>query len=134
MLLLVPATLLAVSLVVPTLADVRVIHIAPTGDARMTKLAECLADKLTAGGRFAVAPTSEQADAVLHIIAKIPSGSSRVLWGKAPEVNARLLSKDGVQIWSGKNKYKKSTTMWGTGTDVECGLANGLAAKLTGPS
>ena len=60
----------------------------------------------------------------------MPSGVQRGLFGRSPEVRAVLTTPDGTVLWEGENKYRKSTTIWGGTTDIECGLANGLVDKL----
>jgi hypothetical protein len=129
-----PAASVAVerTMSVPVAGRVRSIYI--DGFDRMVgperKVASCLTEKMQAQGPFTFPETSAGADAVLTMQSHIPKGSSRVLWGSAPAVIATLRATSGATIWQGTNKYRKGTTAWGTGTDMECGLANGLANKL----
>lgn len=116
----------------PSLAAVRSIHIAGMTDmlGPDRQVAACFVEKMKAQGPFTFPDTPESAQAVLTFTSKLPSGSSRVLWGKSPEVKAQLKTRDGQTLWTGANKYKKSTTAWGASTDIPCGLANGLVNKL----
>jgi hypothetical protein len=115
-----------------TLGDVRAIYLAGyeqlLGPDR--QVADCLKEKLSALGPFTFAESKDAADAILTWTSNFPSGSSRVLWGRSPQVKATLTRTDGSVLWKGDNKYKKGTTVWGASTDVPCGLANGLANKL----
>lgn len=116
----------------PSLDAVRAIHLAGQADALGPdrKIGACLIEKLQALGPFTFPEKAEEADAIMTLESSIPKGSSRVLWGRSPEVKAKLTDKAGAQLWAGSNKYKKATTAWGASTDIECGLANGLANKL----
>ena len=128
---------LTLSLAVPVLAakplrEVRAIHIAGQDQALGPdrKVGSCLVEKLRALGPFTFPGTSADADAVLTLESTIPSGAMRTMWGRSPEVKATLAQPDGAVLWKGENKYKKATTAWGASTDIECGLANGLANKI----
>jgi hypothetical protein len=116
----------------PALKDIRKFYIEgydkTIGDDR--RLADCLMTKLKERGSFTFESSKEAAEAILTIDATIPSGSSRVLWGKSPSVRITVASLDGQLLWKGENKYKKGTTIWGGATDLQCGLANGIADKL----
>jgi hypothetical protein len=81
-------------------------------------------------GPFTFASNPREADALLTLNNKIPGGAKRGLLGKSPQVSATLTTTDGLVLWHGQNKYKKSTTLWGGSTDIECGLANGLVDRL----
>lgn len=116
----------------PSRTAIRAIHI--EGYQRLVgserKVASCLMEKLGAQAPFTFPDSDTGADAILSLQSHVPSGGSRVMWGSAPTVIATLRTPDGATIWHGENKYKKGTTLWGTGKDMECGLANGLANKL----
>jgi hypothetical protein len=128
-------SLVLLMLALPALAGaeppIRAIHIA--GYAEMIgsdrKVATCLMSRLQAQGPFTFPDAADAADAVLTLATKIPSGSSRVLWGRPPVVTATLRRGQAV-AWDGSNKYRKGTTAWAAGGDLECGLANGLANKI----
>jgi hypothetical protein len=51
------------------------------------------------------------------------------MWSIAPGISATLATPNGRVIWTGNNRYKKSTTVWGD-RNIPCGLANGLVNKL----
>ncbi len=129
--------IVALAVAVPAVAqkplrDVRAIHIAGASQALGPdrRIATCLIDKLQALGPFTFPGTPTDADAVLTLESTIPSGAMRTMWGRSPEVRATLAQPDGAVLWKGENKYKKATTVWGGSTDIECGLANGLANKI----
>ena len=114
------------------LNQVRAIHLVDhaesLGSAR--KLGTCLMEKLQEQGPFTFPETRDGADALLTLESHVPSGVQRGLFGRSPEVRAVLTTPDGTVLWEGENKYRKSTTIWGGTTDIECGLANGLVDKL----
>ena len=116
----------------PDLGSVKAIHV--TGFGAMTgpdrQIAACLMEKLAAKGPFTFPDSPDSADAILTWTSKLPSGFSRHMWGIAPRIAATLATPNGRMLWTGQNKYKKSTTVWGAYTDLPCGLANGLVNKL----
>jgi hypothetical protein len=116
----------------PDLGSVGAIHI--TGYNQMTgpdrDIALCLMEKLGAKGPFTFPDSPDSADAILTWTSKIPSEFSRHMWGRPPEIAATLAAPNGRVIWTGKNRFKKSTTLWGAHADIPCGLANGLVNKL----
>jgi len=115
-----------------SLSTVRAIHL--SGQAELIgpdrQVAECLTQKLAALGPFTFPNAPDQADAVLTFTTHLPGGASRIIGGRSPSIKAELKGTDGTVLWSGENKYKKSTTAWGASSDIPCGLANGLANKL----
>jgi hypothetical protein len=98
------------------------------GDDR--RVDDCFMTKLKERGSFTFESSKEAAEAIIMIDTTVPSGSSRVLWGKSPSVRMTVATLDGRILWKGENKYKKGITVWGGGTDLQCGLANGIADKL----
>lgn len=115
-----------------TLGDVRAIYIDGHAEAvgQDRKIGSCLMEKFKEQGPFIFPDAKDSADAVLTFQADIPSASRRGLLGRAPKITATLTGVDGAVLWTGENKYKKATTVWGGSTDIECGLANGLVNKL----
>jgi hypothetical protein len=116
----------------PSFKDIRKFYIEgydkAIGDDR--RVADCLMTKLKERGSFTFESSKEAAEAILILDTTIPSGSSRIIWGKSPSVHVTITSLDGHVLWQGENKYKKGTTVWGGATDLQCGLANGIADKL----
>jgi hypothetical protein len=113
------------------LAGVRAIHLkdyaTQIGDTRA--VATCLMRKLSDRGPFTFPDTPDTADAVLALTATVPTAGKRA-WGAQPFVVGTLTTRDGAVLWEGKNNLKKATTAWGA-KDMECGLADGLARKIT---
>jgi hypothetical protein len=117
---------------VTKLGDVRAIHLVGQSESLGSdrKIGTCLMEKMREQGPFTFPEARDDADALLTFESSIPSGAKRGLLGRSPEVKATVKALDGTVLWRGNNKYKKSTTIWGGSTDIECGLANGLVNKL----
>jgi hypothetical protein len=125
--------LLTVALLVTVLWHIPVSVLQDSAPPQTSKRVYIEPDKLHENGAFAISAVTD-AEIVLSLRADIAGGGKRVLLGSSfgggAEVHMKARTPDGKLVWEGKNKYKKGSTLWGAGTDIGCGLANGIVKKF----
>jgi hypothetical protein len=116
----------------PDLGSIKAIHVA--GYDKMLgpdlQIAMCLMQKLQARAPFTFPDSPQEADVILTWTSSIPGGFSRQMWSSSPRIDATLAWPNGRVVWTARNRFRKSTTLWGASADIPCGLANGLVNKL----